>query len=147
MGGFRMFLRATLAVVMFAGLARAEDGAIPSQSPAADWQMVITAQVEAFRAKDAAGAFQLAAAPFHAAFPNAEAFFATIIGSGYGPIMDSSSHGFGQFVLLDEHSVAQEVTFTGQDLSRYAAIYVLRQEEAGWRVSGVQLARTPGISV
>lgn len=143
MRGFGLLIRAMLAVLLMAGLARAED-AVPSEEA---WQVVITAQVEAFRAHDAPGAFQYASAPFQTAFPSAEAFFASIIGSGYGPIMDSSSHSFGKFAPLDERSVAQEVTFTGEDLSRYEAIYVLTEEEKGWRVSGVQLVKTPGMAI
>jgi hypothetical protein len=144
MGRFRLFLGAVLAVLLMAGMARAEDVAAPPEEP---WQTVITGQVEAFRAHDATGAFQYAAAPFQTAFPSAEAFMATIIGTGYGPIADSTSHTFGAFTKLEEHSVAQEVMFIGKDLSRFEAIYVLTEEEKGWRVSGVQLAKAPGISI
>lgn len=143
MDRLRGLVGALLALLLMAGAARAEDAAAPAQP----WQVVVTAQIEAFRAHDAAGAFQYAAAPFQKAFPTAEAFFASIIGSGYGPIMDSSAHSFGTFVELDAHSMAQEVTFTGKDLSRYEAIYILTEEEKGWRVSGVQLAKQPGIAV
>ena len=112
-----------------------------------EWQDVITGQIEAFRARDAAGAFQFAAAPFQTAFPSAEAFFGTIIGSGYAPIMESTAHSFGDFAQLDDTHIAQEVMLTANDLTRFEAIYVLTKEEKGWRVSGVQLAKTPGISI
>lgn len=144
MGRLGVLLRAALALVLMTGFVRAEDAAAPDVEP---WQAVMTSQIEAFRAHDAPGAFQYAAASFQTAFPSAEAFFATIIGSGYGPIMESTSHTFGGFTRLDEHSVAQEVMFTGKDLSRYEAIYIMTEEEKGWRVSGVQLVKTPGISV
>jgi hypothetical protein len=143
MGRFGLILRALLAAVLMTATVQAEDNSAPAEA----WQVVITAQVEAFRAHDATGAFQYASAPFQTAFPSAEAFFASIIGSGYGPIMDSSSHSFGKFVPLDERSMAQEVTFTGEDLSRYEAIYLLTEEEKGWRVSGVQLVKTPGMAI
>lgn len=142
MGRFATVWKALLVLVLMAGLAQA-------QEPAAEqpWQSVVTAQIEAFRAHDAAGAFQYAAAPFQTAFPTAEAFFVSIMGAGYAPIMDSSSHSFGSFQQLDAHSVVQEVMLTGKDLSRYEAIYMLTEEAKGWRVSGVQLAKTPGIGV
>jgi hypothetical protein len=143
MGRFGFYLRALLAVLLMTGLARAEDAAAPAEP----WQEVITAQVEAFRAHDAPGAFRYAAAAFQTAFPSAEAFFAAIVGSGYAPIMDSSTHSFGKFAPLDDRSMAQEVTFTSNDLSRYEAIYVLTEEEKGWRVSGVQLVKAPGMGV
>jgi hypothetical protein len=158
MGRLGVLLRAALAVLFMAGTAVAvETPAAPAApatpdvqaTPAVEtpWQDVITGQIVAFRTHDAAGAFQYAAAAFQTAFPNAEAFFATIIGSGYGPIMESTDHTFGDFTKLGEHSVAQEVMFTGKDQSRYEAIYILTEEEKGWRVSGVQLVKTPGISV
>ncbi len=158
MGRFGLYLRAMLAVLMLAGGAVAvETPAAPAVPAAPDgqatpaietpWQDVITSQIEAFRAHDAPGAFQYAAAGFQTAFPNAESFFAAIIGSGYAPIMDSTAHSFGEFTRLDEHSVAQMVTLTAKDLTRFEAIYILTEEEGGWRVSGVQLAKTPGISV
>jgi hypothetical protein len=143
MGRIGVWLRALLAVLLMAGFAQAQDESAPEQA----WQAVITGQIEAFRANDAPGAFQYAAAPFQTAFPSAEAFLATIIGTGYGPIAESTSHTFGSFTKLDEDSVAQEVMLTGKDLSRFEAIYVLTEEEIGWRVSGVQLAKTPGLSV
>lgn len=155
MGRFGLCLRVLPVVVMLTGAAMAVDTpvtpAVPDIQAApmveAQWQDVITGQIEAFRAHDAAGAFQYAAAPFQTAFPSAEAFFVAIIGSGYAPIMDSTSHRFGEFTRLDEHSIAQEVTLTGTDLTRFVAIYVLTEEESGWRVSGVQLAKTPGIGI
>ena len=158
MGRLGIFMRVALAMLMMAGTAFAvETPAVPAAPATPDvqatpaietpWQDVITGQIVAFRTHDAPGAFQYAAAAFQTAFPNAEAFFATIIGSGYGPIMDSTGHTFGDFTKLDEHSVAQEVMFTGKDLSRYEAIYILTEEEKGWRVSGVQLVKTPGIAI
>lgn len=155
MGRFRTYLRVLPVTLMLAGPAFAVDTPAAPVAPEAqvapmseaDWQDVITGQIEAFRARDAAGAFQYAAAPFQTAFPNAEAFFGTIIGSGYAPIMESTAHRFGKFTELDERHVAQEVMLTARDLSLFEAIYVLTREESGWRVSGVQLVKTPAISI
>jgi len=155
MGRIRLYLRVLPLALMLAGSALAvETPAVPAApetqaGPALEtqWQDIITGQIEAFRAKDASGAFQYAAAPFQTAFPSAEAFFGAIIGSGYAPIMESSSHSFGEFTRLDEKSVAQVVRLTGKDLSRFEAVYIMTEEQGGWRVSGVQLAKTPGISV
>lgn len=141
--GMRVWLRALLALVLMAGVAQAQDVSVPE----APWQDVITAQVEAFRAADAPEAFRYAAAPFQRAFPDAETFLITIVGSGYGPIMSSTSHSFGAFAQIDARSMAQQVMFTGRDLSRHEAIYVLTEEDGGWRVSGVQLVKAPGMGV
>ena len=111
------------------------------------WQGVITSQIEAFRHKDAAGAFQYASAAFQTSFPSAEAFFVAIIGSGYAPIMESRSHSFGAFQMLGETSVLQEVKLVGNDQSLYEAFYQLTEESAGWRVQGVQLLKQPGLGI
>ena len=111
------------------------------------WQDTITGQIEAFRHMDAAGAFQYAGAAFQVSFPSAEAFFLTIVGSGYSPIMESQSHSFGGFRMVDDKSVLQAVTLVGKDQSLYEALYQLAEEPAGWRVQGVQLTRRPGMGV
>lgn len=111
------------------------------------WQGVITSQIEAFRHKDAAGAFQYASAAFQTGFPSAEAFFVAIVSSGYAPIMESRSHSFGEFQKLGETSVLQEVKFVGNDQSLYEAFYQLTEESAGWRVQGVQLLKQPGLGI
>lgn len=111
------------------------------------WQDVITHQIEAFRAKDAPGAFQYAAAAFHQQFPNAEAFFIIIVGSGYAPIMESQSHSFGTFQKVSDTTVVQQVKFVGSDQALYEAIYQLTEEPEGWRVSGVQLVKQPGLAI
>lgn len=130
-------------VSLLASPVRAEDAAAASEA----WQGVITSQIEAFRHKDAPGAFQYASAAFQTSFPSAEAFFVAIIGSGYAPIMESRSHTFGTFQMLGESSVLQEVKLVGNDQSLYEAFYQLTEETGGWRVQGVQLLKQPGLGI
>lgn len=111
------------------------------------WQSVITSQIEAFRAKDAPGAFQYAGAGFQVAFPSAEAFFSAIVGAGYAPIMESRSHSFGKFEKMGDKAVVQEVKLVGNDQSLYEAFYQLAEEKDGWRVQGVQLLKQAGMGV
>ncbi|MGV3490268.1 MAG: DUF4864 domain-containing protein [Devosia sp.] len=135
-------LRVVLAVVvMIAGAT-----AVQAQD-AAPWQATITGQIEAFRAADADAAFGFASAPFHQAFPTAGAFFLAIVGSGYGPIMESRSHSFGEFQVQADDTVLQEVKLIGTDQGLYAAIYQLGEEPEGWRVMGVQLVKQPGMGI
>lgn len=138
---------AMLAALLMLGTgAKAQDEA-PEAAVLEPWQVVITSQIEAFRAKDAPGAFQYAGSGFQVTFPSAEAFFEAIIMAGYAPIMDSRSHSFGAFQMLGEKAVAQEVKFVGINQGLYGAIYMLAEEEAGWRVQGVQLAREAGVGI
>ena len=130
-------------LLLFTAPGWAED-AVPTVAP---WQATITGQIEAFRHKDAPGAFQYAGAGFQVSFPSPEAFFVAIIGSGYSPIMDSRSHSFGKFQMLGDKAVVQAVTLIGEDQSLYEAIYQLAEEPAGWRVQGVQLIKQAGMGI
>lgn len=139
------WLRLSLMVLFFLALAAvvAQDAGPPE----AEWQQVISSQIQAFRDRDAPEAMNYAAAGFHARFSSPEEFFIVIIGSGYGPIMESRSHSFGEFHMLDDKTVAQQVRFAGGDQRVYEAVYVLGREEAGWRVQGVQLAQTAAVGI
>lgn len=123
--------------------ASAQD-ALPAATP---WQEVITSQIQAFRDHDAPAALSYAGKGFQAAFPSPEAFFVSIIRSGYAPIMDSSRHSFGPFRMVGDKGVAQQVRLIGNDQQFYEAIYLLTEEESGWRVQGVQLAETAAVGI
>lgn len=118
-----------------------------AQEPDLAWQDAITGQVEAFRAHNAPVAFGFAAQPFHTRFPSAEAFFLAIVSRGYAPIMESKSHSFGEYELVQEGVVHQLVTFVGTDQKLYQSIYELVLEPEGWRVTAVQLVQAPGMAV
>lgn len=111
------------------------------------WQDVITSQIQAFRDHDAPAALSYAGRGFQATFPSPEAFFVSIISSGYAPIMESSSHSFGEFTMVGDTSVAQEVKLVGQDQKFYEALYLLTREETGWRVQGVRLVATDAVGI
>lgn len=134
------------AFLVLGASARAGDTAAPA-AVIEPWQSVITSQIEAFRAKDAPGAFLYAGSGFQVTFPSAEAFFNAIVGAGYGPIMESRSHSFGGFQKLGDKAVVQEVKLVGNDQSLYEAFYQLAEEPSGWRVQGVQLLKQAGMGI
>lgn len=134
-----------LVLLTFAAPLRAED--LTAAAPETEWQAVISGQIQAFRDHNAPVAFSYAAAPFQTGFPSPESFFVAIIGSGYAPIMDSRSHSFGAFHMLTPEAVIQIVKLVDKDQRLFEAAYQMVHEEAGWRVSGVQLTKTPGIGV
>jgi hypothetical protein len=134
---FGVFLSLFLAV---APPAQAQDDTV-----AAEWQAVITGQVEAFRIHDGAGALSFAGASFKQNFPDPAAFEKAIRDWGYAAIMDSRSHSFGPYQQVNENVVLQAVRFTGPDSVLYDAIYQLNKEPDGWRVGGVQLVKTTGM--
>jgi hypothetical protein len=119
----------------------------PDAVAEAAWQEVISAQIEAFRSGDAGGAFGYAAAGFKTSFPDAETFYAVILGTGYAPIAQSSSHSFGQFKLVAGEQVIQIVRLAGAEDGRFDALYQLVKEPEGWRVLGVQLQKSSAIDI
>jgi hypothetical protein len=143
---FRSLLAAVVALVALGLPVMAQD--LPA-APSLDtpWQEVISNQIRAFREHDAPGAFMYAGAGFQVSFPSAEAFFNAIVTSGYAPIMESVSHSFGAYRMLSPAVVIQEVRLVGKDQALYGAVYRLSEEEAGWRVQGVQLYRQQGVAI
>jgi hypothetical protein len=143
-----LFRRLVLVVFAVFGLAIAALPAAaqsdPSETP---WQLVITHQIQAFRDQDAPAAFSDAGLMFQAAFPTAEAFFVAIITGGYSPIMESTSHSFGEYRRTDDLGVVQVVRLVGKSQELYEAWYQLREEEGAWRVQGVVLQKAAGVGV
>lgn len=129
-----------LSLLLLAAPARAQDSAL-----AAEWQAVITGQVEAFRVHDAPAALSFAVSSFKQNFPDPAVFEQAIRDWGYEAIMDSRTHSFGAYQQVNETVVLQAVRFTGPDQVLYEAIYQLTREPDGWRVGGVQLMKTAGM--
>src|SRR5690554_5713992 len=138
----RLLATFVLAAGLLAAPLQAEEN--PSRSPA--WQTVISGQIQAFRDRDAPTAFNFAGTAFKIGFQNADVFFETIVRAGYGPIMDSRAHSFGDYRMVGELAVLQRVTLLGRDQRFYEAIYQLVDEPDGWRVQGVQLFLQPGMA-
>jgi hypothetical protein len=143
----RSFVFRPLVLAFFAALFFSAPAAAQSEPDPALWQGVISHQIQAFRDQDAPAAFSDAGAMFQDAFPSAEAFFVAIISGGYAPIMESSSHSFGEFRLTDGDGVVQVVRFVGKSQELYEALYQLKEEEVTWRVQGVVLQKSAGIGV
>ncbi len=111
------------------------------------WQDAITGQIEAFRAGDGAGALEYAGATFKDRFATGEQFYATISRGGYVPLVESRSHTFGAYKLIDADSALQIVEVQGPEQGLYRALYEMRNEEDGWRVQGVILKRMQGVGI
>jgi hypothetical protein len=126
--------------LLLAPAAQAQDDPL-----AAEWQAVITGQVEAFRHHDGPAALSFAGTFFQQNFPDPEVFMQQIDAWGYGAIMESRSHSFGPYQQVEPNVVLQAVRFTGPDSILYDAVYQLNREETGWRVGGVQLIKTTGM--
>jgi hypothetical protein len=117
----------------------------PAAPMSDEWQAVITGQVEAFHAQDGAAALGFAGSGFKIRFEDPSMFMQAIRQWGYSAIVDSSSHSFGAYQLIDPDHVLQLVSFTGPDQVIYQAMYQLVREPEGWRIAGVQMMKTGGM--
>lgn len=113
----------------------------------APWQAVISNQIEAFRVQDGARALAVASAGFKEQFRDPQLFYETILAAGYGPIVESRSHTFGEFQRVGADAAIQVVLIVGPDQDLYEAIYEMRNEAGGWRVFGVALWREDGVAI
>lgn len=113
------------------------------------WQATVTGQIEAFRQGDGETALSFAGRGFRMQFAGQpEAFLVAIVASGYGAIVTSRSHDFGEFNRVSDTAVVQVVKLIGADRRLYEAIYQLVDEpDEGWRVQGVALRRAAGVSI
>ncbi|NOZ32444.1 MAG: DUF4864 domain-containing protein [Alphaproteobacteria bacterium] len=111
------------------------------------WQAVITGQVAAFRAGEDGQALSFAARSFQSAYADPEEFVAAIRFGGYGPILDSKSHVFGEFRFNGTDRVVQTVTFFAPGQLAFEAVYQLGLEGSGWRIEMVILQAGTGVGV
>ncbi|WP_375451521.1 DUF4864 domain-containing protein [uncultured Devosia sp.] len=119
-----------------------------AQLDEAPWQASVTGQIEAFRAGDGVTALDLAGAGFKTQFKDPNDFIKAIASSGYGPIVASRSHSFGDFTKVSETMVMQVVKFVGPDQGLYEALYQMTNEpDIGWRVEGVVLRKEEGVGI
>lgn len=134
------WLTAFLSLFLLVAPVQAQDDPV-----AAEWQAVITGQVQAFRTHDPSAALSFAASSFKESFPDPTAFEQAIRDWGYEAIVESRTHSFGPYEQVNDTVVLQAVRFTGPDSVLYEAIYQLNKEPDGWRVGGVQLMKTAGM--
>lgn len=98
---------------------------------------VIQSQIEAFAADDAETAFGYASREIQSLFVTADNFMA-IVAEDYPAVYRA---GFVDFKQPVPHNgfVVQQITLRGPEGRYWQGHYTLVEEEAGWRISGVQL--------
>ena len=130
-----------LLVMLFVTLpANADD---PTAS--AQYQRIITRQLEAFRSDDGALAYSFAAPSIRQAFPTPDAFMA-MVKRGYMPVYRAQSYRFGDTVTDAQGRPGQRVTLTGPDGKTYEALYSMeRQPDGTWLINGCSLLEVPGL--
>jgi hypothetical protein len=144
-GNFCKFSLAAAFSTLFATLILLSPAAGQEDTPG--WQAIISSQINAFRQGDARGALEFAGEGFKARYDDAAAFYRDIESGGYGPILHSRAHSFGEFKQTEGDDIVQLVRIVGPDQRLYNAIYQMGMEPDGWRVKWVTLSPRKGIGV
>ncbi len=104
-------------------------------------QAVITAQIEAFLADDAAAAYAFASPTIRQKFPDETSFF-EMVKRGYAPVYRPGNFGFGR-ARVSGDTVLQEVLVRGTDGKDWTAVYqVVRQPDGSYKINGVHMMRS-----
>ena len=110
-----------------------------------DIQKTIESQLFAFQADDAVTAYSFAAPNIQSIFPTPDRFM-TMVKRGYQPVYRPQSYAFGEQRPLNGQ-MAQEVQLIGPQGDSWTALYTLQQQSNGdWKITGVQLVKSPGLS-
>ena len=113
---------------------------------AAQYQRIITSQLEAFRSDDAALAYSFAAPSIRQAFPTPLAFMA-MVKRAYKPVYRAQSYRFGDTVTDAQGRPGQRVTLTGPDGKTYEALYTMElQPDGTWLIVGCALLNVSGLA-
>jgi Domain of unknown function (DUF4864) len=139
-----LLLRITIlsASVALAGCLLSARAGPASEADAAEFQRIITAQIEAFRADDAARAFDFASPGIQAKFAGPAQFMA-MVQSGYAAVFRPRTFSFGS-VTEEMGRPTQRVNVVGPDGESWLALYHMEQQPDGtWRIAGCVLIKAP----
>jgi len=116
-----------------------------SAADRAEFQRIISEQIEAFRVDDGAKAYGYAAPSLHQIFPTAEIFM-QMVKRGYQPVYRPQSFRFGQAGDDPFGRPSQRITVVGPDGKTYEALYSMeRQPDGTWLIQGCTLLEVPGL--
>jgi len=116
-----------------------------SDADRAEFQRIISEQIQAFRADDGAKAYGYAAPSLHQIFPTADIFM-QMVKRGYQPVYRPQSFRFGETGNDPLGRPSQRVTLVGPDGKTYEALYSMqRQPDGTWLISGCTLIEVPGL--
>ena len=135
---------ALLAVLaaMIATPATAEDW---SSQDKAEFQRIISTQIEAFRADDGLKAFRFASPVLQKKFSNSSNFM-SMVKTGYPAVYRARSFTF-EGLSAELGDPTQRVRLIGPDGTVWLALYGFEKQPDGtWRISGVVMAKAPEAS-
>jgi hypothetical protein len=138
-------LRSVLAVVLWVFISAASFAESINAADRAEFQRIITAQINAFRADDGPTAYSFAAPGVRNIFPTPEIFM-SMVKRGYSPVYRPQSFNFTEALIDPTGRPAQKMLVVGPDGKTYEALYSMEKQPDGtWRISGCTLLEIPGL--
>lgn len=114
-----------------------------SDAEAAEFQRIITSQLDAFSADDDAAAYGFAAPNIQRLFPTPEIFM-SMVQKGYAPVYRRQSYVFGRIGTEMGGQPTQHVTIIDANGKAWTALYAMqRQPDGTWKISGCSLVEAP----
>lgn len=114
-----------------------------SQAEAAEFQRIITGQLNAFSSDDGAAAYAFAAPNIQRLFPTPEVFM-SMVQKGYAPVYRRQSYAFGRIGTEMGGQPTQHVTIIDANGKAWTALYAMeRQPDGSWKISGCSLVEAP----
>jgi hypothetical protein len=114
-----------------------------SDAEAAEFQRIITSQLNAFSADDGAAAYGFAAPNIQRLFPTPEVFM-SMVQKGYAPVYRRQSYAFGRIGNEMGGQPTQHVTIIDANGKAWTALYAMqRQPDGSWKISGCSLVEAP----
>jgi hypothetical protein len=111
---------------------------------AREFQRIIAAQIEAFRADDGAAAYAFAAPGIQRQFPTPEVFM-DMVRRGYQPVYRPRSFTFGEVTDESLGRPTQRVTIIDANGKAWVALYAFeKQPDGNWKIVGCVLVESAG---
>jgi uncharacterized protein DUF4864 len=138
-------LRVILAVLLLMAASMTSEAGPVSDADRAEFQRIISSQIDAFRADDGPRAYSYAAPNIKRIFSSPDIFM-QMVRQGYMPVYRPRSFHFGEATLDPLGRPSQRVTIVGTDGKTYEALYSMeRQPDGTWRIDGCTLLEIPGV--
>ncbi len=138
-------LAATFVVMIGLGLAQAPALVAQERGESGAIRDVITRQLDAFLADDAARAYSFASPDIQSLFPGEERFMG-MVRQGYPPVYRPRSREFGD-LRETPLGLVQEVTLIDANGQAWLALYTMEQQADGsWKIDGVRLVRQDAVA-
>lgn len=115
-----------------------------SDVEAREFERIISAQIEAFRADDGATAYGYAAPQIKQLFPTAEVFM-EMVRKGYQPVYRPRNFTFGKIAGESLGRPTQRVTIIDANGKAWIALYTFaKQPDGTWKIVGCVLVESEG---